>query len=53
MAFEVDDIVKKATGSQRYKVKEVLPESKYKCQYEPLIAPHVKFVFDEADLELV
>lgn len=52
MAFQVDDIVKKTGGSQKYKVSEVLPESKYECVYEPLINPNIKFTFKEADLEL-
>jgi len=52
MAFNVGDIVKKTTGTQKYKVKEVVPDSKYKCVYEPAIAPIVTFTFKEADLEL-
>ena len=53
MAFNVDDIVKKINGSQKYKVDEVLENSKYKCELSPNTSPSVRFVFKEADLELV
>jgi len=52
MAFSVGDIVKKISGEQKYKVTEVLPNSKYQCQLEPEFSSYVRFRFKETDLEL-
>jgi NADPH-dependent curcumin reductase CurA len=52
MAFQVGDIVKKIAGFQKYKIVEVLENSKYKCQQEPQTAKFY-LVFKEAVLEKV
>jgi len=52
MAFSVGDIVKKIDGSQKYKVVDVLPDSKYKCIFEPKTSSTVSFVFKESVLQL-
>lgn len=51
MAFNVGDIVKKITGTQKYKVIETA-SPKYVCKLYPLINPNLKFTFDESQLEL-
>jgi len=53
MAFNVGDIVKKNGGVQKYKIIDVLEDSKYECAYEPNICLPVKFKFKEADIVLV
>ena len=52
MAFHVDDIVKKIGGNQKYKVVEVLADSRYKCKLEPPISSIMTLVFKESELEL-
>ena len=52
MSFNVDDIVKKISGTQKYVVKEVLTDDKYKCKYYPDIGQSISFVFKGTDLEL-
>jgi len=52
MAFKVDDIVRKTTGTQKYTVKVVLPESKYKCVVYPQTSS-AQYTFKEAELVLV
>jgi len=52
MAFNVNDIVKKTTGSQRYIIVTILSDSKYECKLYPQHSS-VKFTFNEADLVLV
>jgi len=53
MAFNVGDIVRRKTHIQKFKVKTVLQNSEYECNYEPNTAPDVVLVFKETDLELV
>ena len=50
--FHIGDIVKKINGTQKYKVIEVLPDSKYKCVFHPNINSVVSFIFKEGVLEL-
>jgi hypothetical protein len=52
MAFNVGDVVRKKTKTQKYKVKEVLIGDDYKVQYEPNTAPDVELEFHGQDLEL-
>jgi hypothetical protein len=49
MAFQVNDIVKKINGFQKYKVVEVLENSKYKCELKPKTT-NIYLVFKEAVL---
>jgi len=49
MAFNVDDIVRKTNGTQKYKVVTVLADSKYECKYK-VGTQKVSFVFKEEDL---
>jgi len=49
MAIEVGDIVRKTTGTQKYKVVEK-NDTKCKCILEPNTCPMTKFTFDESDL---
>lgn len=51
MAFNVGDVVKKTDGTQKYKVTEVLAESKYQVQLEPLVNKTLRFTFKESELE--
>jgi len=54
--FQVDDVVRKSGGQQKYKIVEVLPlvvTQKYLCKFEPEMASYVKFTFKETDLESV
>jgi hypothetical protein len=53
MAFNVGDIVRKKTKTQKYKVKEVLVDDNYNVQYEPNTAPDVVLEFHGSELELV
>ena len=53
MSFNVGDIVKKTSGTQKYKVDEIMVNDRYKVCYEPNTAPSVTLVFKGSDLELV
>ena len=51
MAFNVDDIVRKTNGTQKYKVVTVLADSKYECKYK-VGTQKVSFVFKFYTLRL-
>ena len=55
--YDVDDIVRKIGGTQKYKVVEVseliTTEQKYVCVFEPPMAMNVQMKFKESDIEAV
>ena len=52
MAFNVGDIIRKKTKTQKFKVTEVIGTSDVKAQYEPNMSPDVTFEFKQSDIEL-
>ena len=53
MAFNINDIVKKKTGTQKYKVVQIEPNDKYGCKLQPPIGQITTYYFKEDVLELV
>ena len=52
MKYKIDDIVKKIDGTQKYKIIELKPPTKYVCQLYPNTVTGLKFTFKEDNIEL-